>query len=79
MSKNKEEVFDGSPVDEAPKSSPIDELRKNGTITLTANSRDELFEKFNELKASSEGATLSTGCVGQKEDGTFALQVDINK
>ena len=79
MCKNNEEVVNGSHVDESPKSSPIDELKKNGTITLTANSRDELFAKFGEIKASSEGATLSTGCVGQKEDGTFALQVDINK
>jgi hypothetical protein len=52
---------------------------KNGTTILTANSREELFAKFNELKTSSEGATLMTGCVGENPDGTFELMVNINK
>lgn len=52
---------------------------KNGTTILNAPSREELFAKFNELKASSEGATLMTGCVGENPDGTFSLMVNINK
>ena len=80
MSKKNEEVVNGSPVDETPKSSPIDELLKNGSITLTANSREELFEKFEELKASAKDVTLMTGAVGQVRCiNEFKLLVEIFK
>jgi hypothetical protein len=58
----------------------LEELLKNGKTTITATSRDELFEKFNEIKASAKDVTLSTGAVGRSSDtGTFMLQIDIVK
>lgn len=72
-----------SEVKEQPKPAvngiPIDELKKNGSITLNAPTRDELAAKFNDLKASAKDVTLMTGAVGQKDDSTFIMQVDIIK
>lgn len=50
---------------------------KNGPIILTSKTREEMAQKFEELKASTEGATLMVGAVGQKADGTFELRIDI--
>ena len=61
------------------KGASIDELKKNGSITLNAHTRDELTAKFNDLKASAKDVTLMTGAVGQKDDCTFIMQVDIIK
>lgn len=61
----------------AVKETSIDELKKNGSITLNAPTRDELTAKFNDLKASAKDVTLMTGAVGKKADGTFIMQVDI--
>jgi hypothetical protein len=53
---------------------------KNGTTILTGKTRDEVAQKFEELKASCEGATLMAGAVGRKADGSaYTLQVDIVK
>jgi len=80
MSKKTEEVVNGAHVDETPKSSPINELKKNGSITLTANSREELFEKFESLKASAKDVTLMTGAVGQVRGiNEFKLLLEISK
>jgi len=49
----------------------------NGTTILTGRTREEVAAKFEELKASCEGATLMAGAVGQKADGTFELRIDI--
>jgi hypothetical protein len=49
----------------------------NGTTILTGKTREEVAAKFEELKASCEGATLMAGAVGQKADGTFELRIDI--
>ena len=49
----------------------------NGTTILTGATREEVAQKFEELKASAEGATLMAGAVGQKADGTFELRIDI--
>lgn len=47
-------------------------------VTLTAPTREELMQKFNELKAKNDGAILSTGAVGRVyETGTYMLMVDI--
>ena len=51
--------------------------KPNGTIMLNGKSREDVAQKFVELKASCEGATLIAGAVGQKADGTFELRVDI--
>ena len=62
------------------KGNPIaDKLLKNGATTLTAKNREELFAKFNELKASAKDVPLMTGAVGRKDDGNFILQVNIVK
>jgi len=50
---------------------------KTTTQMLTANSREELAEAFEALKAQNPDKTLMAGAVGQKNDGTFELQVDI--
>jgi hypothetical protein len=55
----------------------IDEKKLSGTTILTGKTRDEVAQKFDELKASCEGATLMAGAVGQKADGTFELMIDI--
>lgn len=47
-------------------------------VTLTAKTREELMQKFNELKAQNDGAILSTGAVGRVyATGTYMLMVDI--
>lgn len=52
----------------------------SGTVILEACTRDELTQKFNELKASVQDATIMTGAVGLSQDGsTYTLQVDIIK
>ena len=57
-----------------------DELLANGTITLQAETREELMATFNELKASLEDVTLAAGCVGRsKDDGNYAIRIDIVK
>lgn len=55
----------------------IDE--QNGTTILTGKTREDVAQRFDELKASAEGATLMAGAVGQKADGTFELRIDIVK
>ena len=76
MSKNQtpksEQVAAGNPI--------ADELLLNGQTALTAPSREELFAKFNEIKASVKDVPLATGAVGRsRDDGTFILQVNIAK
>lgn len=65
MSKNKEKA--------------IEENMQNGTTILTGKTREEVAQRFDELKASCEGATLMAGAIGQKADGTFELRIDIVK
>ena len=56
-----------------------DELMKNEQTILTSKTREELFAKFDELKASIKDVNLSTGAVGRNDDGTLILQVNIVK
>lgn len=81
MSKNKEALKSEQQQTEhtANGNSIADDLLKNGQTTLTAKTREELFAKFNELKASAKDVPLSTGAVGRKDDGNFILQVNIVK
>lgn len=70
MSKNQQQKSEQPTV--------ADELLKNGSITLQADSREELMAKFDELKASIKDVTLAAGCVGRsKDDGNYALRIDI--
>ena len=49
-----------------------------GTQTLTAKTREDLFTKVEELKATlSEGQTLTAGAVGRNDQGLYVMQVDI--
>jgi hypothetical protein len=63
------------------KGNPIaDALLLDGATVLTAPSREELFAKFNEIKASVKDVPLATGAVGRsRDDGTYSLQVNIVK
>lgn len=55
----------------------IDELLKNGTAVLSANTRDELAEMVNNIPADCKYAVGAVGC---SQDGcTYTLQVDIIK
>ena len=60
---------------EASATKPIDELKAKGTLTLTANSREELFAKYGGLQADADGMKLSCGCVGQTADGNYVMIV----
>jgi hypothetical protein len=64
---------------EATVTKPIDELKAKGTLTLTANSREELFTKYGELQADADGMKLSCGCVAHSVDGNYVMIVTINK
>lgn len=66
MSKNKDNAIDNDKM-------------QNGTTILMGKTREEVAQRFDELKASCEGATLMAGAVGQKADGTFELRIDIAK
>ena len=55
----------------------IDELLKNGTAVLSANTRDELAEMVNNIPADCK---YTVGAVGRSQDGcTYTLRVDIIK
>lgn len=54
----------------------VEELLKNGTAVLTANTRDELAEMVNDIPAD---VRYAAGAVGHNpETGAFTLRVDIN-
>jgi hypothetical protein len=53
----------------------IEQLLKNGTAVLSANTRDELAEMLNDIPADCKYAV---GAVGRSHDGcTYTLRVDI--
>ena len=53
----------------------VEELLKNGTVILTANSREELAEMVNDIPAD---VKYGAGAVGKNRDtGAFTLQIDI--
>lgn len=56
---------------------PATETTNNGTVVLKAKTSDEIATKFAELKAFTKEATFSTGAVGQQDDGTYILLVNI--
>ena len=54
----------------------VEELLKNGTAILTANTREELAEMVNDIPAD---VRYAAGAVGHNpETGAFTLRVDIN-
>ena len=53
----------------------VEELQKNGTIILTAKTRDELAEMVNDIPAD---VHYGAGAVGYNpETGVFSLRLDI--
>ena len=55
----------------------VEELLKNGTTVLEANTRDELAEMVNNIPADCK---YSVGAVGRKADGSaYTLRVDVLK
>lgn len=47
-------------------------------VILTANTREELDQQFQELRAKHDGHTLTAGAVARNsDDGTYILRVDI--
>ena len=55
----------------------VEELLKNGTAVLSAESRDELAEMVNDIPAD---VRYAVGAVGRKQDGSaYTLRVDIIK
>ena len=47
-------------------------------VILRAKSREELDQKFQDLKGKYDGHTLTAGAVARsKDDGTYILRVDI--
>lgn len=53
----------------------VDELLKNGTVTLTAKTRDELNKMVSEIPAD---VKYSAGAVGRNfETGVFTIRLDI--
>ena len=80
MSKTKDAVVEQQNEQKTAAGKTIaDELLKKGQTILTAKNREELFAKFDELKASAKDVPLMTGAVGRKDDGNFILQVNIVK
>ena len=54
----------------------VAELLLNGTVTLTANTREELAKMVNDIPAD---CSYIAGAVGHNPDkGVFTLRVDIN-
>ena len=53
----------------------VEELLKNGTVTLTANTREELAEMVDNIPAECH---YGAGAVGKNPDtGLFSLRIDI--
>lgn len=77
MSKKTTEGKQEDVMQEAHRPAYIDELLKNGTAILTANTRDELVEMVNDIPADCK---YGAGAIGFNPDsGVFTLQVDIIK
>ena len=55
----------------------VDELLKNGTVTLTAKTRDEFDEMLNDIPAD---VRYGAGAVGRNsETGILSLRIDLIK
>lgn len=77
MGKSNEDEVVAAPVAETTEHqpSPYDDLLKNGTVVLTAKTRDELAKMTSEIPAD---VKYSAGAVGRNfETGVFTLRLDI--
>lgn len=69
MAKEKEQEQEQQATGNAAPESPV---------ILRAQSREELDQQFQDLKAKHDGHTLTAGAVARsKDDGTYILRVDI--
>jgi hypothetical protein len=76
MSKKATETVVSDSVADTQKPSYIEELLKNGTVILTASSREELAEMVDDIPAD---VRYAAGAVGfNPETGDFSLRLDIN-
>ena len=76
MSKKPTETVVSDSVAGTQQPSYIEDLLKNGTAILTANSREELAEMVNDIPVDCH---YGAGAVGHNpETGVFTLRVDIN-
>ena len=76
MGKKTTETVTSESVADTQQSSYVEELLKNGTVILTANSREELVEMVNDIPAN---IRYGAGAVGfNHETGVYMLRVDIN-
>ena len=78
MSKKNKEVVN-EPVDQTQPESKqpafVDELLKNGTVIITAKTREELAEIVNDIPAECK---YGAGAVGQsRENGEYSMRIDI--
>ena len=78
MSKNNKEVVN-DPVDQTQPESKqpafLEELLKNGTVIITAKTREELAEIVNDIPAECKYAV---GAVGQsRENNEYSMRIDI--
>ena len=70
MSKNKD-----TKQPDAKQPAYVEELLKNGNVTLKAKTREDLAEMVNNIPADIK---YGVGCVGQNfEEGCFTLRVDL--
>lgn len=53
-------------------------LKKDRKVVLTASTREELQEKFEQMKDTAFDLSLSVGCVSRDmANGVFAIRIDI--
>ena len=75
MSKTKKKAIDEQNEQQQP--AFVEELMKNGTVTLTAKSADAFGEMINQIPAE---VRYGAGAVGRDYDhGVFTLRIDIIK
>ena len=75
MDKKTTETVTSDSVADTQQPSYVEELLKNGTAILTANSREELTEMVNDIPADCH---YGAGAVGKNPDtGLFSLRIDI--
>ena len=75
MGKKTTETVTSDSVADTQQPSYVEELLKNGTVILTANSREELAEMVNDIPAD---VRYAVGAVGKNPDpGLVSLRIDI--
>lgn len=69
---------EGKESTKAGKPASIDELKKNGSVMLTASTREDLFAQADTLKNAIKGGHLSAGAVGYNYDTcTYCLLINL--